>query len=158
MSDSKKLEYDKEHETDGQMVLRISKKFAVLFLIIFFFDSLIDILSGVIDITLEIVHLIINFFEYSFELLLEHILNANHHESEVIIVNLAIVVAIYAIYRLVLLIPRLFTAIKKRMKEAWTLRQKREATCWHHLTMGRKIKVCSVYLVGTSLVLFFVTL
>ena len=154
----KKEKYDKQHETDGQMLLRVSKKFAIIFSVILFFDVLIDLLSGAIDIALEALHLVINFFEYSFELLLEHILNANHHESEMIIVNGFILFAIYAVYRLIMLLPTLLRGWQRRLKLVWLLRKRRETDCWHHLSMKRKVEVCVVYSVGVFAVLFLFTL
>ena len=155
---SKKLRYDKRNESDQQMLIRISKKFAILFVVIFMFDSLLDLLSGLIDLIVESLHLVIQFFEYSFELLLEHILNANHQESEVIIVNVTILVLLYLSYRFCLVIPRFFVWIMRRTKAAWLRRKRREAACWRAQSLNRKIKAGTAYLIGVSCILFFVTL
>lgn len=140
------------------MFIRISTKFAILFVIIFMFDSLLDLVSGLIDLVIELLHLVIEFFEYSIELLLEHILNANHQESEVIIVNVAILVLLYLFYRFCLIIPRFFVWITRRTKAAWLRRKRRETACWRAQTLNRKIKVGTAYLIGISCILFFVTL
>ena len=140
------------------MFIRISTKFAILFVIIFMFDSLLDLVSGLIDLVIELLHLVIEFFEYSIELLLEHILNANHQESEVIIVNVAILVLLYLFYRFCLIIPRFFVWITRRTKAAWLRRKRSEAACWRAQSLNRKIKVCTAYFIGVSCILFFVTL
>ena len=140
------------------MLIRISTKFAVLFVLIFLFDSLLDLLSGLIDLIIELLHLIIELFEYSFELLLEHVLNADHHESEVIIVNVAIIIGLYGIYRLCHVIPRLFAWLLRRTKAAWLRRKRRENAYWRALSLNRKIKIGTTYFIGISCLLFFVTL
>ena len=140
------------------MLIRIGTKFAILFVIIFMFDSLLDLLSGLIDLVIELLHLVIEFFEYSIELLLEHILNANHQESEVIIVNVAILVLLYLFYRLCLVIPRFFVWIMRRTKAAWLRRKRHETACWRAQTLNRKIKVGTTYFIGISCILFLITL
>ncbi len=152
------MKYDKRNESDRQMLTRISIKFAILFFIIFMFDSLLDLLSGLIDLLVELLHLVIEFFEYSIELLLEHILNANHQESEVIIVNVAILLIIYLFYRFCRIIPRFFNWIMRRTKAAWLRHKRREAACWRVQSLNRKIKVCTAYCIGIFCILFFITL
>ena len=140
------------------MLIRISTKFAILFVLIFMFDTLLDLLSGLIDFVVEILHLVIEFFEYSIELLLEHVLNANHQESEVIIVNFAIVIGLYGTYRLCLVIPRLFVWLTRRTKAAWLRRKRRENDYWRALPLNRKIKIGTTYVIGISCILFLITL
>ncbi len=152
------MKYDKRNESDQQMLIRISTKFAILFVVIFMFDSLLDLVSGLIDLVIELLHLIIEFFEYSIESLLEHILNANHQQSDVIIVNFVIILGLYGIYRLCLVIPRLFNWSTRRTKAAWLKRKRRETAYWRALSLNRKIKVGTAYLIGISCILFFVTL
>ena len=152
------MKYDKRNESDRQMLTRISTKFAILFFIIFMFDSLLDLLSGLIDLLVDLLHLVIEFFEYSIELLLEHILNANHQESEVIIVNVAILLIIYLFYRFCRIIPRFFNWIMRRTKAAWLRHKHREVACWQVQSLNRKIKVCTAYCLGIFCILFFITL
>jgi hypothetical protein len=122
------------------------------------FDSILDLLSGLIDLVVEILHLVIEFFEYSIELLLEHFLNANHHESDVIIVNFAIIIGLYGIYRLCRVIPRLFNCFIRRTKAAWLRRKRQENAYWQALPLNRKIKVGTTYVIGVSCILFLITL
>ncbi len=158
MNNTKKIKYDKRYESDGQMLIRISKKFAVLFVVIFMFDTIFELLHNVFDVTLTVLHTILDFFEYSLELLLEHLLNANHQQSDMIIVNFTIVFGIYLFYRFCLVLPRFTNWVKRRIKAAWLRRKRREIHCWHALPFNRKIKVCIVYLTGISCILFLVTL
>jgi hypothetical protein len=140
------------------MLVRIGKKFAVLFFLILMFDLVLDLLSGIIDMTIELFHLIFDFFEYSIELLLEHVFNANHQESEVIIVNFALILALIGIYRISFFVPQLFRRLKKRIKGAWLKRKQREVDCWQALSLNRKIKVALTYFIGIFGILFMLTL
>ncbi|MDF1583283.1 MAG: hypothetical protein RQ733_11095 [Methyloprofundus sp.] len=90
---------DQQNETDTEMFIRISKKFAALFIVILMFDSTLDLLTGLIDLSIELLHLVIEFFKYMFEVLLEHIFNAHHHQSEIIIANTTIALALYLLVR-----------------------------------------------------------
>jgi glucan phosphoethanolaminetransferase (alkaline phosphatase superfamily) len=123
MNITKKEPSEKLSESDGQMLIRISKKFVVLFILILMFDSLLDWLFGFIDIVVELIHIVIEFFEYSLEIFLEHIFNANHHESEIIIVNFVIIIALYGIYRFCFILPQFYIGIKRRIKVAWLRRK-----------------------------------
>lgn len=156
--DNHSVKYTKQTESDKQMFVRIGIKFVVLFVLIFLFDSLLDLLSGLIDMVLELFHLMIEAVEYSIELLLEHIFQSNHQQSEMIIVNLAIIIFLYAFYRFCLVLPRLYRWLKNKLKSACVKRQHREAECWHALSLNRKIKVLLAYLVGISCLLFFLTI
>lgn len=86
-------------ETDRELLIRIGRKFAIILVIILFFDSIFDLLSGLIDLLLEVLHLLVEFFEYTLEILLEHLLGTNHHEGEIIIANIVILVVLYGLVR-----------------------------------------------------------
>lgn len=158
MNDAKKIKYDKRNESDRQMLLRISKKFAILSVLLLMFDQLLDLLSGVIDLLLEIIHIVIEFFEYSIELLLEHVLNANHQESEVMIVNFVILISLFGVYKFCLILPQLYIWSKRRIKAAWLRYKRRETVYWHSLPLDRKIKVSMTYSFGICAILFLITL
>lgn len=153
-----KEKYNKCTESDQQMLVRISKKFVVLFFVILMFDVLIDIFLGVFDLFIESIHLIIEFIEYSIEVLLEHILNSNHHESEVIIVNASILIAIYLIYRFFLTLPRTYSWALQKSKEHWHEHQRCESAYWQALPLSRKIKIGMVYSIGFLFIFSLVTI
>ncbi len=140
------------------MVIRISKKFAVLFIIILMFDLLLEMLLETIELIAEFVHLIFEFFEYMLELMLEHIFHASHHESETIIINIAIILTLYGLYRYLHIAPNQFRSLKRRIKLNWLKRIRKESACWHSLSLNRKIKVSLVYLVGITATLFLLTI
>ncbi len=154
----KQTKYDKLDESDGQMVIRIAKKFVVIFVILFMFDFLLDLFSTLLDFFIEFLHIIIDFFEYSLELLLEHFLNSNHYESDVIIVNFVLLIATYAFFCLCLIMPRLYRWLRRRIKAIWLKRKRKNSVYWKSLALIRKVEIIATYCVGTLIILFFVTL
>lgn len=140
------------------MLIRISKKFAVLFIIILMFDLLLEILLEVIELIIEFVHLIFEFFEYMLELLLEHIFHSSHHESETIIINIAIILAFYGLYRYFHIAPHQFRSLQRRIKLNWKKHIRKETASWQSLPLNRKIKVTLVYLAGITATLFLLTI
>lgn len=154
----KTVKYENRSESDQKMLIRISKKFAVIYAVILMFDTIFDLFQGIIDIFIDLIHIIIEFFEYSIELLLEHILNADHQQSEIMIVNFAIVVGLYCLYKFCMVLPKLFIWLKRRIKAAWLRRKRRESAYWRSLSLNRKIKIYIIYCIGIFGLLFILTL
>ncbi len=149
---------DKPNETDTEMLIRISKKFAALFIVILMFDSILDVLAGLIDPFIGLLHLIIKFFEYWFEQLIEHFFNTHPHESEIVIANITIAFALYLLIRFFLKLPQLLIRLQRNTKAAWLKRKHREILKWRALPLERKIKISVTYSAGLSGFLFLVTL
>ena len=51
--------HNKRYESDRQMLNRVGRKFAALFLIILMFDTLLNWLPGLTDLAIQLIHLII---------------------------------------------------------------------------------------------------
>ncbi len=136
------------------MLKRIGKKFALILVFIFMFDTLFDWFIGLLDLMYEGFHIIIEAIEYSIELLLEHIFHTNHQHSEMIIVNGAIILAIYLIYRLYKATPKLLSKLSKSL----LLHLDRKLSYWQETPLIRKLKLITTYCIGISCVLFTVTL
>jgi hypothetical protein len=148
----------KKIETDTEMLIRISKKFAIIFVFILMFDSILDLLAALLNLMTELLHLVVEFFEYSFEILLEHIFNTHHHESEVILANLTILLLVFLFIRFCLKIPSLLTLLKLTIQSTWLKYRHRQVCHWQSLTLDRKIKTSALYSVGIFSLLFFLTL
>ena len=149
---------DKRYESDLQMLTRVGSKFVVLFFIILMFDTMLDWFLQLVDIVIELFHLGIDFIEYSLELLLEHFLHTDHYHSEIIIVNAAIIGFIFIIYLAYKNAPRLYVRMKNNFSTAYVTRKDYELSCWHVLTLVRKIKVVVMYCFCITCFLFLVTL
>jgi len=145
---------EKPQETDRQMLTRISKKFALILVVIFMFDTLIDWILGLIDLMLEGSHILIEAIEYSIEILLEHTLHTDHQHSEIIIVNGTILLCLYLTYRLYFLIPKLCSRFIKKC----SLYAKHKSIDWHEIPLIRKAKISTVYCLGITCILFILTI
>jgi len=142
--------YDKCNESDQQMLQRISIKFAALFLIVLMFDTLVDLLLGLIDFALHIMHLMIEAIEYSFLVVLEKLFSFDHKLSETILVNTAIIIALFLAYRFILAAPVLYVRVKQYTVSAWRRYIAQKSSCWKASSFGRKIKSLSAYSLGAA--------
>lgn len=143
-------QYDKQDESDVQMIKRIARKFAILFFIIFMFDTLLDWFLSLMDSAYELIHLFVEFIEYSIEVILGYTLQTNHQESETIIVNATIIIGIYVFYRFCRALPQLFSYFKDKLSAMWLRAIERESSYWQALTIMRKIKLIAVYSIGIT--------
>lgn len=145
---------DKSLETDGEMLIRIGKKFTLLSVILLMSDTLFDWIIGLLDLMTEGVHIVIESIEYSIELILENIFQTDHQQSEMIIVNGALLLSLYFAYRLYLATPKLCSFIAKK----WTLYLEHKISYWQAMPLIRKTKLTCAYCFGISCILFLVTL
>ena len=147
--------YDKRNESDRQMLARVGKKFALIFFVVLMFEEIFYLLFEFLEIVFELIHLLIEVIEHWLEHLLEHTLHTNHHQSETIIVNSAIIAGLY---RLFLAAPRLINQFKRNFLAGWLKHIRRESSCWRALPLNRKIKLVAAYAVGAACLLFLLTL
>lgn len=133
-------------------------QFAVLFFVIFMFDTLLDGLIGLFDLVIELIHLGMDVVEYSIELILESTINTGHQESEIIIINSALILMLYMMYRSFFAIPRICRRLTRKYKAAWLLRKRRRAAQWRLMSLVSKVKLTGAYVFGVSCLLFLVTL
>ncbi len=150
--------HDKQYESDAQMLTRVAVKFSVLLVIILMSDQLLDWLIEISHNIFELLHLGIEVIELSLELVLEHALHTNHHQSELILFNLAIILVLYLLCRLYFKVPQIYTRFKRNRSAGWLKFKRRETTYWRSLPLNRKIKLISAYTVGIVCILFFLTL
>lgn len=83
---------DQHYETDRQMLIRIARQFALLFIVILLLDEILEFVIEVLHFIFELLHLFIEAIEEFVESVLELLLNTGHHASETIIVNTVLVV------------------------------------------------------------------
>ncbi|MGZ8928844.1 MAG: hypothetical protein ACXW03_10360 [Methylobacter sp.] len=85
----------------------VGRQFVVLFLVLLFFDDPPGFVIGVLHVIFELLHLTIEVIEHFTEEMLEHTLHTDHHQSETIIVNAVLLIALYGLYRSYRAWPRL---------------------------------------------------
>ena len=144
--------------SDNEMLLKIARNFGILFFVLFMFDSIVDLLLWAIDTIIELIHLGIEAIEYSVEIFLENTFHTDHFQSELIIVNTAIVIALFILYRLFFAIPRLYIRYKRKLKAAWLRSKRRRASYWRSMSTICKIKWVSAYSFGITCLTFLVTI
>lgn len=149
---------DQHYETDRQMLLRVARQFAVLFVVILLLDDVIDFVIEVLHFIFELLHLFIEVIEGFVEEVLEHLLHTGHHASETIIVNVVLVAVIYGLYRLYRAWPRLYRRQKRNGRAAWLRYKRRKYSYWRALSPSQKLKLTAAYAIGIALMLFWLTL
>ena len=148
--------HDKRNESDRQMLQRVARKYAVLFFVILMFDTLLDWFLGLTDLAIHFIHLIIQAIEYLFVIILWNLFQINQQQSETILVNATIIIALYLAYRLILATPNLIIRVKQYLLSVWLRYIKRESSCWQAMSLTHKIKWLSAYSVGTTSLLLFI--
>ncbi len=151
-------QHDKMNESNQQMLSRISIKFLLLFFIALTFDVLLDwLLTGIHGLT-ELIHLLMEAIEYSFEIILEHTFHTSHYQSEIIIINTAIFTSLYGLYRFYFYAPKLYHHLKRTCLVSLLKYKRRQSTYWHELELEQKANLVSCYLIGLVCFLFLMTL
>ena len=148
----------KQYETDRQMLVRIGRKFAVLFFIILMFDPLSDLLLAGIQAAFDLTHVFIEIFETLFEEFMEYTLQSDHRQSDIILVNGAIVIALYGLFRLYFALPRLYVRIKRNCLATWLRYIRHKSSDWRTQPFDRKFKLITAYTFGITCLLFGLTL
>lgn len=148
---------DKRNESEQQMLQRVGRKFGILFFVILIFDTLLDWFLGLIDIVIHLIHIIIEAIEYLLEVLLENIFHIEHHQSEAIIVNGALIITFYLVYRFSFAAPDLYVRFKRYCLAIWLRYIKRESSCWQAMSLVHKIKWVSAYSFGAACLFLLVS-
>lgn len=151
-------QYDKRNESNRQMLIRVSIKFLLLFFIILMFDSLLDWFLGGIHFLFGLVHLFIESIEYIIEVILEQSLQTNTQQSDIIIVNGTIFIALYVLYRFYLATPTLCVRCKQMLCNFFSRWIRRESIYWKTLPLSQKINWTIYHVSGFSGLLFLLTL
>lgn len=148
--------YDKRLEPDQQMLLRVCIRFITLIFFILLFDSILAWFLGLLNIVIHLAHLMVEAIEYLLVLCLTYSLNINSQQSETIIVNTVIIIALFLTYRIILIVPQQSVRFKRNLRAAWLRRIRREASWWRAVSIGYKIKWVSAYSFGTAFLLLFI--
>lgn len=144
-----------EYHSDKEMLIHVGVKFLLLFIIIFSFDFLVELMLIVVDLIFEMIHLLIEVVEELLESILAETLPTNKHQNEVIIVNIAMIIVLYALYKVTHGIKYLY-GLKRHIKADWLSYKKRKARDWKLLSLVSKNKLVTAYCIGFSLTFLLV--
>ncbi len=123
---------------DNAMLKRIAIRFTLLFFTIANIDTLVDWSLGLLDLLFDYLHLLLDLVEYSIENLLGLLFSTGHYQSEIIMVNGAIVFAIYLTYRCYQGFPQFIDHQKRNFIAAHIRRNRRNSTYWRGLNLISK--------------------
>ncbi|GFO71175.1 hypothetical protein BJAS_P0440 [Bathymodiolus japonicus methanotrophic gill symbiont] len=146
---------DHEYHSDKEMLIYVGVKFFLLITIILSFDFLVELMLIIVDIIFELIHLLIEFIEEFLESILAEALPTNKHQNEVIIVNVAMIIVLYALYRFTHGVKYLYR-LKRHIKVDWLIYKKRKVKSWKLLSLLSKIKLVTAYCVGFTLTFLLV--
>ena len=145
---------DVPYHSDKEMLIHVGIKFFVLFIIILGFDFLVDLMLMILDLVFELIHLLIEIIDETLESLLKDSLPTNHQQTESIIVNVALIIVLFGIYKLFHGVRFLYR-LKRHIKADWLRYKKRQSLNWHLLPIVSKIKLVVAYCVGFSFLFLF---
>jgi len=139
------------HHSDKEMLIHVGIKILLLFIIILSFDFLLDLILLVLDFIFEIIHLLIEIIDEMLESLLKEALPTSHHQNEVIIVNVALLIVLFGLYKIFHGVRFLYR-LKRHIKADWLSYKKRKSLDWKLLPLISKIKLVTAYCLGFSLI------
>lgn len=132
-------------------------KFFVLFFMVFMFDTLLDWFLSGIDLLLGLVHLLTESLEYTVEIILEYTLQTSSQQSDIIIVNGTVIIALYALYRLYFVAPKLCARFKQILFSIWLRWIRGQLIYWQTLPISQKVNLILVNITGFGSLLFLLT-
>ena len=141
---------DIPYHSDKEMLIHVGVKFLLLFTIILSFDFLVDLVLMILDLIFEILHLLIEIIDEILESLLKEALPTTHHQNEVIIVNVAMLIVLFSIYKLFHGVRYIYR-LKRHIKADWRIYKKRKSLDWQLLPFLSKVKLVTAYCIGFSL-------
>ena len=139
------------HHSDKEMLIHVGVKFLLLFIIILSFDFLVDLMLMALDLIFEVIHLLIEIIDEMLESILAETLPTNKHQNEVIIVNVALIIVLFGLYKLFHGI-RFIYRLKRHLKADWLNYKKRKSLDWQALSIVSKIKLVTAYCTGFGLI------
>lgn len=107
---------------------------------LFFYDVIIDTFT-------EIIYILLEFGEYSLELIIEHLFHTNHHQSELILFNTFLVFVLLTIFWVLIRFSVICTHIQAFLKHY----KARKIQQWQRLSWIEKAKLSTLYIGAISL-------
>ncbi len=144
---------DVPYHSDKEMLMHVGVKFLLVFAVIISFDLLIELALMILDFIFEILHILIEIIDEILESLLKNRLPTSHHQNEVIIVNVALIIVLLIIYKIFHGVRYIYR-LKRHIKADWLSYKKRQSLSWQLLPIMSKLKLVAAYCTGFSLLFF----
>jgi len=114
------------------------------------FDTLTDLLLGLLDLLVELFHVLLEMIEFSVEQLLEHSLHTTHQQSEAIILNAVVILMFLLGYWFFKSLPFLLSRFNKVLNHAWHGFIEQISCQWKSCSLALKLKLIVLYILGLS--------
>ena len=137
-------------KTDSRILFGLGIKFVLVYIILLMFDVLLDGLMALFDFMIELMHILIEIVEIVAEEGLEKFLHTGHQQSEMIILNSALIVSGILVYYFIKALPHLIIVLEqqllKKLKGYWA----GQLMEWQLHSIWLKLNLILVYIVGFS--------
>lgn len=135
-------------KAESRILFAVGIKFILAYMILLMFDVLLDGFMAVLDLAVEFIHVLIEIFEALAEEGLEKVLHTKHQQSEMIILNSALIGVLIVLYYFIKALPHMVVAAEKlllqKLKVYWTS----SLLHWKSYSIWMKLKLSIVYILG----------
>lgn len=119
------------------------------------FGFLFDLFHTLIEILLELAHLLFEGIESTLDTVIEHLLDTELHETQVIVFYIMLFAGFYGLYRLLRLVPGMYQRLKLKVLSSLEIKKIRMILYWQGLSINEKIKYVSIGSIIILAYLFF---
>ncbi len=135
-------------KTENQVLIGLCVKFLVAFLVLLMIDTIVDGVMGLIDLLIELGHVVIEMLEVSVEVVLEKYFHTNKRQSEIVFLNILVLVALGVIYHFIRFLPYMARKIEKYMLRASHTYLESKVSHWKSYSIAMKLKLVALYILG----------
>jgi len=135
-------------KTDNQVLISLCVKFLVAFLVLLMIDTIIDGVMGLLDLLIELIHVVIELFEVSVEMVLEEYFHANKKQSEIVFLNILVLVALGVLYHFIRFLPYMIHKVERHVLRASHAYIESKSRHWRLYSMVMRLKLLVLYILG----------
>lgn len=129
---------------------------AVLVIALVLYDVTIEIFLELLHMGFEVVHNLYEWLELGIEHLVEHLFHTSRHGSQIITFYILITLASLILWRLWVVLPRWYHAVRELLLEGWARRKTQIQLYWLTMSGPHKAALVVTVLVVAYLASFFV--
>ncbi len=133
---------------ESKILFGVVMKFILLYMVLLMFDVLLDGLVAIFDLAIELVHILIEIMELLLEEGLEKFFHTKHHQSEMIIINVALIITFIIFYYSIKALPHLIVVMEKQLIRRLRANWQSSLLHWQSYSMKLKLKLIVAYLLG----------
>jgi len=135
-------------KTETQVLVGLCVKFLLAFLALMMIDTLVDLGMGLIDLLIELGHVVIEMLEVLVEVVLEKYFHVNKKQSEIVFLNILVLVAMGVLYHFIRFLPCIARKIEKYMLSASHAYLESKIRDWKSYSIAMKLKLVILYILG----------